>query len=193
MRRLHKGDFDALVGVNLLREGLDVPEVSLVCILDADKEGFLRSSTSLIQTAGRAARHERGRVILYADNMTGSLKNALDVCSRRREIQMKFNREHGIVPKGVSRPIEKSLAKKKEDPLEKIAKKSAGELEEVVAQMREEMLEAAERLEFERAAILRDQIKSIRAGFGARGAAVSGSGAKRSKSRLSGSRRRGSK
>ena len=193
LRRLRKGDFDALVGVNLLREGLDVPEVSLVCILDADKEGFLRSSTSLIQTAGRAARHERGRVILYADNMTGSLKNAVDVCSRRREIQMKFNREHGIVPKGVSRPIEKSLAKKQEDPLEKIAKKSGGELEEVVAQMQEEMLEAAERLEFERAAILRDQIKSIRASAGARGAAAAGSGAKRSRPKPSGFRRRGSK
>ena len=166
LRRLRLGEFDALVGVNLLREGLDIPEVSLVCILDADKEGFLRSATSLIQTAGRAARHCEGRVILYADNMTGSLKAALEVCAHRREVQMRFNKEHGIVPKSVQRPIEKSLSKPKQDDAASRVDSKGGEAEQVIEQMRAEMLEAAERLEFERAAILRDQIKHLEKIFG---------------------------
>ena len=102
LRRLRSGDFDALVGVNLLREGLDIPEVSLVCILDADKEGFLRSESSLIQTVGRAARNDRGRVIMYADVVTGSMRRAIDETNRRRAIQDDYNKRHGIVPKTTS-------------------------------------------------------------------------------------------
>ena len=161
LRRLRSGDFDALVGVNLLREGLDIPEVSLVCILDADKEGFLRSSTSLIQTAGRAARHENGRVILYADNITGSLKSALETCGRRRQIQKEFNELHKITPRSVTKPIQPPLAKPAEAKID-VSKKSKGELEKIIAELGGEMLEAADRLEFERAALLRDQIKFLR-------------------------------
>lgn len=161
LRRLRSGDFDALVGVNLLREGLDIPEVSLVCILDADKEGFLRSATSLIQTAGRAARHENGRVILYADNMTGSLKTALETCGRRRQIQREFNELHKITPHSVTKPIQPSLVKRSEAKID-VSKKSKGELEKIIADLNDEMLEAADRLEFERAALLRDQIKFLR-------------------------------
>ena len=161
LRRLRLGEIDALVGVNLLREGLDVPEVSLVCILDADKEGFLRSATSLIQTAGRAARHERGRVILYADNMTGSLKTAIDVCTKRRLAQMEYNQTHGIVPKSVSRPIQDSLVKR-ENKFANISKKSRSEVDRIIDELRQEMLSAADVCDFERAALLRDQIKYIR-------------------------------
>lgn len=162
LRRLRKGKFDALVGVNLLREGLDVPEVSLVCILDADKEGFLRSATSLIQTAGRAARHVSGRVILYADEMTKSLREAIGVCERRRLIQERYNRENGITPKSVEKPIMDSLVKAEEDdaPLKNI--KSGNEADELIAELQADMLLAAERLEFEKAAMLRDQIKLIK-------------------------------
>ncbi|MBQ2722417.1 MAG: excinuclease ABC subunit UvrB [Opitutales bacterium] len=162
LRRLRLGEIDALVGVNLLREGLDVPEVSLVCILDADKEGFLRSATSLIQTAGRAARHERGRVILYADNMTDSLKKAIDVCTKRRETQMAYNKEHGIVPKTVSRPVQDSLVKR-ENKLANISKKSKSQVDRIIDELQQEMLSAADMYDFERAALLPDQIKHIRA------------------------------
>ncbi len=161
LRRLRLGEFDALVGVNLLREGLDVPEVSLVCVLDADKEGFLRSATSLIQTSGRAARHAEGRVILYADNITGSLKTALDTCARRREIQKEYNKTHNIIPQSVSRPIEAPLVKR-DSKFERISKKPKAELEKIIAEMRAEMLSAADKLDFERAALLRDQIKALR-------------------------------
>lgn len=161
LRRLRLGEFDALVGVNLLREGLDAPEVSLVCILDADKEGFLRSATSIIQTAGRAARHAEGRVILYADNITGSLKTALETCRRRREIQSKFNVEHKITPQSVSRPIQPSLVKK-DDKLKRLAAKPESELKKIIDEMTAEMLLAADRLEFEKAALIRDQIKILR-------------------------------
>ncbi len=164
LRRLRAGEFDALVGVNLLREGLDVPEVSLVCILDADKEGFLRSATSLIQTAGRAARHESGRVILYADNMTGSLKTAIETCTRRRRIQQEFNLKHKITPHSVVKPIQPSLVKRADTKID-AKKKTKSELEKIIAKMTEDMLEAADRLEFEKAALLRDQIKMLRAGM----------------------------
>ena len=164
LRRLRAGEFDALVGVNLLREGLDVPEVSLVCILDADKEGFLRSATSLIQTAGRAARHESGRVILYADNMTGSLKTAIDTCTRRRRIQQEFNLKHKITPHSVVKPIQPSLVKRADAKID-AKKKTKSELEKIIAKLTEDMLEAADRLEFEKAALLRDQIKMLRAGM----------------------------
>ncbi len=161
LRRLRMGESDALVGVNLLREGIDVPEVSLVCILDADKEGFLRSATSLIQTAGRAARHVDGRVILYADNITGSLKTALDTCRRRREEQMRHNAEFGITPKSVSRPIQQPLVKK-ENKFANVGKKSKSEVARLIDELQQEMLSCADRLDFERAAVLRDQIKFIR-------------------------------
>ena len=161
LRRLRLGESDALVGVNLLREGLDVPEVSLVCILDADKEGFLRSATSLIQTAGRAARHVDGRVILYADNMTGSLKTAIETCRARRAAQMEFNKTHNITPKSVSRPVQQPLVKK-DNKFENIAKKSKSEVARLVDELQQEMLACADRLDFERAALLRDQIKAIR-------------------------------
>lgn len=161
LRRLRLGEADALVGVNLLREGLDVPEVSLVCILDADKEGFLRSATSLIQTAGRAARHERGRVILYADNITGSLKTAIETCGLRRSKQMDFNAAHGITPKSVSRPIQEPLVRRN-DKISSIKGKSKTQLKEIIDNLQKQMLEAADRLDFERAALLRDQIKLLR-------------------------------
>ena len=161
LRRLRLGEADALVGVNLLREGLDVPEVSLVCILDADKEGFLRSATSLIQTAGRAARHVDGRVILYADNMTGSLKTAIDTCTARRAAQMKYNEENSITPKSVTRPVQQPLVKR-ENKFENVAKKSKGEVARLIDELQQEMLSCADRLDFERAAVLRDQIKFIR-------------------------------
>ena len=161
IRRLRMGDADALVGVNLLREGLDVPEVSLVCILDADKEGFLRSATSLIQTAGRAARHVGGRVVLYADNITGSLSTALETCRRRREIQTKFNVEHNVTPRSISRPVNPSLAVR-DNKLADVASKSKSELEKIISEMQAEMLRAADRLDFERAALLRDQIRMLR-------------------------------
>ncbi len=160
LRRLRKGNFDTLVGVNLLREGLDVPEVSLVCILDADKEGFLRSATSLIQTAGRAARHIDGRVILYADNMTKSLVEAVGVCERRRLLQERYNKKNGITPKSVSKPIMDSLVKQ-EKTSEKIPEKE-DELKELIAELQREMLEAADKLEFEKAAHIRDQIKRLK-------------------------------
>lgn len=161
LRRLRLGESDALVGVNLLREGIDVPEVSLVCILDADKEGFLRSATSLIQTAGRAARHVDGRVILYADNITGSLKTALDTCRRRREEQMRHNAEFGITPQSVSRPILQPLVKR-ENKFANVGKKSKSEVARLIDELQQEMLSCADRLDFERAAVLRDQIKFIR-------------------------------
>lgn len=161
LRRLRLGEADALVGVNLLREGLDVPEVSLVCILDADKEGFLRSATSLIQTAGRAARHERGRVILYADNITGSLKTAIETCGLRRSKQMDFNAAHGITPKSVSRPIQEPQVRRN-DKIPSIKGKSKTQLKEIIDNLQKQMLEAADRLDFERAALLRDQIKLLR-------------------------------
>lgn len=161
LRRLRLGESDALVGVNLLREGIDVPEVSLVCILDADKEGFLRSATSLIQTTGRAARHVDGRVILYADNITGSLKTALDTCRRRREEQMRHNTEFGITPQSVSRPIQQPLVKR-ENKFANVGKKSKSEVARLIDELQQEMLSCADRLDFERAAVLRDQIKFIR-------------------------------
>ncbi len=170
LRRLRKGDFDILVGVNLLREGLDLPEVALVAILDADKEGFLRSSTSLIQTAGRAARHEKGRVILYADKITDSIKHTLETTRYRREKQLAYNEKHGITPKSVRRGLDKSLQtsgskryiQKKESPI--IAESDGRDLTEVIAEMEKEMLKAARQLEFEKATLIRDQISILQSG-----------------------------
>ncbi len=169
IRNFRLGKFDVLVGINLLREGLDLPEVSLVAILDADKEGFLRSKTSLIQTMGRAARNEHGRVILFASRMTDSMREALAVTSERRKIQDAFNKKHGIVPKSVSRSVEGSLSE--EAALsgaelyrkgKKLEKMPASERAKLVAELRKEMLEAARNLEFEKAATLRDEIAKLR-------------------------------
>jgi len=166
LRALRKGEFDVLVGINLLREGLDLPEVSLVAILDADKEGFLRSETSLIQTAGRAARHLNGEVILYADVMTNSIKRFLAVTEYRRQKQIAYNKEHHITPRSVSRAVEESLAtyeSKREEA--NAVLKDAGmdiDLTETINELETEMLSAAEKLQFEKAALLRDQIKELK-------------------------------
>lgn len=154
-----KGTFDVLVGVNLLREGLDLPEVSLVCILDADKEGFLRSETSLVQTIGRAARNERGEVVLYADVMTGSIERAVRETDRRREIQLAYNKKYHIVPKTIVREIKDILEAEKILKIEEIPI-SGGEKEikELIKEKETEMREAAKNLEFELATILRDEI-----------------------------------
>lgn len=167
LRHLRQGKFDVLVGVNLLREGLDLPEVALVAVLDADKEGFLRSETSLIQTAGRAARHEKGRVILYADRITGSINKLLEISKYRREKQEAYNTEHGIVPRGVRRKIEGSMSIDREVERDPICIQDAGgdvDKAGVIAQLESEMLEAASELNFEQAAVIRDQIDSLRSG-----------------------------
>ncbi len=160
LRRLRAGTCDVLVGVNLLREGLDLPEVGLVGILDADKEGFLRSETSIVQTAGRAARHIEGRVILYADVRTRSLERALATCADRRRRQAAHNLQHGITPRSVTRALEASLAPP-EDPVTH-QKPSDMDTAAVLADLEREMLEAADRLEFERAAHLRDQVAALK-------------------------------
>ncbi len=166
LRNLRRGDFDVLVGVNLLREGIDLPEVALVAILDADKEGFLRSETSLIQTAGRAARHEKGRVIFYADVMTGSIERTLAIVNARREKQIAYNREHGITPRSVKRGDQASLHRYEEAVTEEALAVSEGTRDQdvgrVLAELGDEMLQAARNLEFERAAILRDQIEALK-------------------------------
>lgn len=165
LRNLRAGEFDVLVGVNLLREGLDLPEVALVAILDADKEGFLRSATSLIQTAGRAARHEKGRVLLYADTITQSLQKAIDVTTDRREKQMAYNTAHNITPKSVQRAIQASLHYGRKETADPVSIHEAGGDEDVatiIAELEEEMLSAAADLQFERAAVLRDQIEALR-------------------------------
>jgi excinuclease ABC subunit B len=167
LRGLRKADFDCLVGINLLREGLDLPEVSLVAILDADKEGFLRSETSLIQTAGRAARHVNGRVIMYADQVTDSMRRMMAVTTARREKQLAYNRDHQITPRSIVKRIRDSLAIIKEaEDVEQMVVKEAGadyDVNEVIRQLEQEMLEAAEALEFERAALLRDHLYELKA------------------------------
>jgi excinuclease ABC subunit B len=167
LRNLRLGNFDVLVGINLLREGLDLPEVALVAILDADKEGFLRSETSLIQTAGRAARHENGRVIFYADKITDSIRRTMEVTTYRREKQIAFNREHGITPRSVKRAAQASLhvydGSGRGDEAA-VAESSLDDVAAVIAELEEEMQEASGRLEFERAALLRDQVQALKSG-----------------------------
>jgi excinuclease ABC subunit B len=177
LRDLRRGEFDVLVGINLLREGLDLPEVSLVAILDADKEGFLRAERSLIQTCGRAARNVRGRVIMYADRITASMKVAIDETARRRSIQQEYNQKHGITPQTVQRAIQDLRgsvyeADYHEVELPKAAEKApaygkgklgAREAEKRIAELKKAMHAAAEALEFERAARIRDEIKAIEA------------------------------
>ena len=167
LRSLRAGTFDVLVGVNLLREGLDLPEVALVIVLDADKEGFLRSETSLIQTAGRAARHEKGRVIFYADVMTKSITRTLQVCQYRRDKQMAYNEEHGITPQSVIRPLQESLRSKKEESEDLLAVSenvSKEDIRKLLKELEKDMLAAVKKLEFEKAALLRDQISFLKEG-----------------------------
>jgi excinuclease ABC subunit B len=163
LRELRSGEIDVLVGINLLREGLDLPEVSLVCILDADKEGYLRSETSLIQTAGRAARHLNGEVVLFGDRITKSMKALLDVTEKRRAKQEAYNREHNLVPRSVNRGVQESLqtiVRTARGIHEKVAGGGeSADAREVLKQLEEEMWEASEKLEYERAALLRDQIE----------------------------------
>ena len=162
IRDLRLGVFDVLVGINLLREGLDIPEVSLVAILDADKEGFLRSETSLIQTIGRAARNAEGRVILYADSVTDSMERALRETNRRREIQMAYNKEHGIVPKTIVKSVAEIIEISAKDTIDKKGKHlSRMEKEKLIKAYTAEMKEAAKLLEFEQAAFLRDKIRKL--------------------------------
>jgi excinuclease ABC subunit B len=170
LRSLRAGDCDILVGINLLREGLDLPEVSLVCILDADKEGYLRSQTSLIQTAGRAARHINGEVILFADTVTRSMQALLDVCNYRRDRQMAYNEKHGITPKSVVRAVQESLhvILQGKEVEQGIVKESPADfdLHELIRELETDMSGAASNLEYERAALLRDQITELKNGAG---------------------------
>ena len=165
VRDLRLGEFDVLVGINLLREGLDIPEVSLVAILDADKEGFLRSESSLIQTIGRAARNANGQVIMYADIVTGSIENAINETNRRREIQMKYNEEHGIVPKTIIKEVRDIIdisAKDDKTGKKPKAKLTSKERDKLITQYTAMMKEAARVLDFEQAAYFRDKIKELK-------------------------------
>jgi excinuclease ABC subunit B len=171
LRDLRKGEFDVLIGINLLREGLDLPEVSLVAVLDADKEGFLRSSGSLIQTIGRCARNINGRAVLYADRMTDSMTKAMNETDRRRAIQEAYNAANGITPQSIVRPLEMSLARIIEADYADLASTetdsipeftSQEELDAFIAKLETEMRETAKKFEFEKAAKLRDRIKELR-------------------------------
>jgi excinuclease ABC subunit B len=170
LRGLRAADFDILVGINLLREGLDLPEVSLVCILDADKEGFLRSQTSLIQTAGRAARHINGEVVLFADQMTQSMEALISISEYRRTKQMEYNEKHGITPQTVRRAVQESLHTilRGREIAASVIQEAGGnfDLTELLRELEEEMQQASANLEFERAALLRDQIMEVKSGTG---------------------------
>ena len=197
LRELREGAFDALVGVNLLREGLDLPEVSMVCILDADKEGFLRSESSLIQTIGRAARHVNAEVVLYADTVTKSMQRAIDETTRRRALQLAYNEEHGITPesikKAIKRGIEEEIQAKTEVRKAVGRDESTEATEEYIQALEAEMLQAAENLEFERAAAIRDRIMQVKAqqtGGKARPSASAQATSARDKARASGPKRR---
>lgn len=162
IRNLRLGEFDVLVGINLLREGLDIPEVSLVAILDADKEGFLRSERSLIQTIGRAARNTNGKVIMYADELTDSMEKAISETNRRRKIQMQYNKEHNIVPKTISKSVRDTIkATVLEDVSSEYNIKQDENIEEIITKLTDEMLKYASKMEFEKAAELRDKIKEL--------------------------------
>jgi excinuclease ABC subunit B len=168
LRDLRRGEFDALIGINLLREGLDLPEVSLVAVLDADKEGFLRSRDSLIQTIGRAARNVEGRAILYADVMTVSMQSAINETNRRRERQVLYNEEHGITPETIVKPVDMSLVAMTEADYVSVPREetmefaTTEELEAHIVLLQKEMRDAAKNFEFEKAARLRDRIKALK-------------------------------
>jgi excinuclease ABC subunit B len=170
LRDLRKGEYDVLIGINLLREGLDLPEVSLVAILDADKEGFLRSQGSLIQTIGRAARHLEGRAILYADKMTDSMRRAIDETNRRRAKQEAYNEEHGITPQTIIRAIDMGLAGILKADYADLTDESEGtpefanqaDLDVYISKLESDMREAAKKFEFEKAAKLRDTVRDLR-------------------------------
>jgi len=170
LRGLRAAEFDILVGINLLREGLDLPEVSLVCILDADKEGFLRSQTSLIQTAGRAARHINGEVVLFADTITQSMEALISISEYRRAKQMEYNETHGITPQTVRRAVQESLHTilRGRELEASVIRETGGDfnLSELLRELEQEMQEASANLEFERAALLRDQIMEVKSGTG---------------------------
>jgi excinuclease ABC subunit B len=176
LRELRLGEFDVLIGINLLREGLDLPEVALVAVLDADKEGFLRSTTSLIQTCGRAARNVEGRVILYADRETDSIKRTLDVVERRRVLQTAYNAQHGITPRTIIKPVRNSIEALydmdalsvaiEDERAERVAERGSPyrdpkELRASIERLRGEMLEASAELRFEDAARLRDEVRKL--------------------------------
>jgi excinuclease ABC subunit B len=170
LRDLRRGEFDVLIGINLLREGLDLPEVSLVAILDADKEGFLRSSGSLIQTMGRAARHLEGRAILYADVMTDSMKKAIEETSRRRRTQVEYNERNGITPQSIIKPIDMSLVAVAEGDYVTVSVEADDDVEQMTTEQRDRfiteleqrMRDAARKFEFEKAAQLRDRLKDLK-------------------------------
>jgi excinuclease ABC subunit B len=170
LRALRAAEFDVLVGINLLREGLDLPEVSLVCILDADKEGYLRSQTSLIQTAGRAARHVNGEVYLFADQVTKSMEALLAITEYRRAKQIAYNEKHGITPRSVQRAVQESLHTilRARDVEASVVREGGGDfsLSETLRELEQEMVIAAGNLEYEKAALLRDQIAELKAGTG---------------------------
>jgi len=162
IRSLRLGEFDVLVGINLLREGLDIPEVSLVAILDADKEGFLRSERSLIQTIGRAARNTEGKVIMYADELTESMEKAISETNRRRKIQEEYNKEHGITPKTIQKSIRDTVkASIVEDAVKEYDISKEADIQEIIDKLTDEMLKYAQNMEFEKAAELRDKIKQL--------------------------------
>ena len=171
---LRTGTFDVLIGINLLREGLDLPEVSLVAILDADKIGFLRSSTSLIQTIGRAARNENGAVIMYADQVSDAMRQAIDETDRRRELQHRYNEEHGITPTGIRKSVQEIIQREREDKrrdermqIEMLSKSYnvlvPSERKKLIGVLEAQMIEHAKNLEFEQAAVVRDEIERLTA------------------------------
>jgi excinuclease ABC subunit B len=173
LKNLRSGEFDVLVGINLLREGLDLPEVSLIAILDADKIGFLRSATSLIQIIGRAARHVNGKVIMYADRMSDAMREAIEETNRRRSIQAEFNQVHGVTPRSISKSIQDLLVRRKEEKrglarfdLEVLEREYnlliPKQRQALVKRLEQEMLELAKNLEFERAAVIRDELQRLR-------------------------------
>ena len=177
LKSLRSGEIDVLIGINLLREGIDLPEVSFIALLDADKIGFLRSTTSLIQIIGRAARNADGRVVMYADRMSDAMKEAIDETKRRRSIQEAYNREHGITPKTIKKAVEDILEHEKEDAEEtarvqlEILKKTANlfdakQRKKLVSALKKEMEDCAGRLDYEQAAVIRDQIIEIEKTYG---------------------------
>ncbi len=160
LRDLRLGVYDVIVGINLLREGLDLPEVSLIIILDADKEGFLRSKQSLIQIMGRAARHENGKVIMYADTITQSMEGAIGETERRRAIQLEYNKKNNLKPKGITKSIDIQIERKKKD--DNLNKEDISDTKELIKNLTKQMNEYAQKMQFEKAAKIRDQIKELK-------------------------------